>query len=172
MSEQPVTEPLIDTALTQFGELVGSVDDWQTQTPCEAWSIGELVDHVTGNTARFATMARGEEVDWSASPEVGTDRVAAFDAAAEELRAAWREGSPAPVGMASGEYAVHTWDLATALGRSTADLDSSLAESGLEFVHGNLTDDSRGEVFGPEKPAPQDADAYGTLAAFAGRTVS
>lgn len=172
MSEQPATEPLIDTALTQFGELVGSVDDWQARTPCEDWSVGELVDHVTGNTARFATMARGEEVDWSASPEVGTDRVAAFDAAADELRGAWREDSPAPVGMASGEYAVHTWDLATALGRSTSELDSSLAESGLDFLKGNLSDDSRGEMFGPPKPAPEGADTYGTLAAFAGRTVT
>ncbi|NYJ74048.1 TIGR03086 family metal-binding protein [Allobranchiibius huperziae] len=172
MSGHAGTEPLIDTALTQFAELVGSVDDWQAQTPCEDWSVGELVDHVTGNTARFAAMARGEEVDWSAKPESGPDRVAAFDSAADELRDAWSEGTPAPVGMASGEYAVHTWDLATALGRSTSDLDPAVAESGLEFMRGNLTDDSRGEVFGPEKPAPQDADTYGTLAAFAGRSVT
>ena len=171
MDEQAGTEPLIDTALMQLRDLVGSVDDWEAPTPCEDWSVGELVDHLTVNTARFATMARGEEVDWSAEPEVGSDRVAAFDAAAADLRRSWTVVSPAPVGMATGEYAVHTWDLATALGRPTSQLDPSLAESGLEFTRANLTDDNRGEMFGPPKPAPEGADSYDTLAAFAGRTV-
>ena len=60
----------------------------------------------------------------------------------------------------------------TALGRSTSDLDPAVALSGLEFMRVNLTDDSRGGAFGPEKTAPQDADTYSLLAAFAGRTVT
>ena len=66
---------------------------------------------------------------------------------------------------------MHTWDLATALGRSTGDLDAEVAERGLAFMGASLTDDNRSPAFGPEQPAPEGADAYRRLAAFAGRSV-
>jgi hypothetical protein len=66
---------------------------------------------------------------------------------------------------------VHTWDLAAALGRSSGDLDPEVAERGLVFMHANLTNDNRSPAFGPEQPAPDSADAYLRIAAFAGRPV-
>jgi hypothetical protein len=51
------------------------------------------------------------------------------------------------------------------------DLDPAVAERGLSFMQQGLTDDNRGPVFGPEQPAPPDADAYTRIAAFAGRQV-
>jgi hypothetical protein len=66
---------------------------------------------------------------------------------------------------------VHTWDLATALGRSTADLDPEVADRGLAFVRATMTDDNRSLAFGLEQPAPDDADAYKRVAAVAGRSV-
>jgi hypothetical protein len=38
-------------------------------------------------------------------------------------------------------------------------------------MQANLTDDNRGPVFGPGQPAPDGADAYQRIAAFAGRSV-
>ena len=73
--------------------------------------------------------------------------------------------------MAAGELAVHTYDLATALGRSTADLDPEIAQVGYDFMSTSLTDDNRGNAFRPEQPAPDGADIYQRLAAFAGRSV-
>ncbi len=67
------------------------------------------------------------------------------------------------------ELAVHTWDLATALGRPTDGLDPEPAERGLAFMRASLTEDRRGPAFGPEQPAPDGADAYRRIAAFAGR---
>ena len=61
--------------------------------------------------------------------------------------------------------------IATALGRPTGDLDPTVAEQGLAFMSQGLTDDNRGEAFGPEQSAPDDADAYERVAAFAGRSV-
>ena len=72
----------------------------------------------------------------------------------------------------TAEFAVHTWDLAHALGRSTGDLDPEVAEQGLGFMRANLRAEIRGEAFGPEQPAPETGDAYDAIAAFAGRTVS
>jgi hypothetical protein len=74
--------------------------------------------------------------------------------------------------MAAAELAVHTSDLSTALGRATADLDPEVAEVGLAFMTSSMTDDMRGDAFGPEQSAPADADVYERIAAFAGRALS
>ena len=71
----------------------------------------------------------------------------------------------------AAELAVHAYDLATALGRATADLDPEIAETGYAFMSSSMSDDMRGEAFGPQQPAPADADAYQRIAAFAGRPV-
>ena len=80
----------------------------------------------------------------------------------------------APMGpdWQSAEIAVHTYDLATALGRPTAALDPEVAERGLAFMQANMTADNRGQAFQPEQPAPAGADPYQRIAAFAGRTVT
>ena len=76
-----------------------------------------------------------------------------------------------PEGMAAAELAVHAYDLTTALGRTTANLDPEVAEAGYAFMTASMTDDMRGDAFGPEQSAPANADAYGRIAAFAGRSV-
>jgi uncharacterized protein (TIGR03086 family) len=145
-------------------------------TPCADWRLSDLVDHVVHGTTSFARTVRGQEVDWSApTPHVGTDRVDAFRAAAADLLAAWREqgadGASVGPDWQSAETAVHAYDLAAALGRPTSDLDPTVAERGLAFMRANLKPEVRGEAFGPEQPAPDDADPYQRIAAFAGRSV-
>jgi hypothetical protein len=121
-------------------------------------------------------MMRGEEVDWSApTPHVGGDRASVFRTHADDLLAAWRDlgdrDAPLPPDWQSAELAVHTYDLATAIGHSTGDLDGEVAEAGLAFLRSNLTPANRAPVFEPEQPAPDGADAYQRIAAFAGRTI-
>ena len=85
----------------------------------------------------------------------------------------WHQGSAAEgrgPDWQTAEFAVHAWDLAHALGRSTGELDPEVAEQGLAFMKANLRDEMRGEAFGPEQPAPTGGDAYDAIAAFAGRT--
>src|SRR5215203_5484069 len=134
-------------------QLAGLLDDVPggtlgNRTPCEDWSVQDLVDHIVAAPARFAQMVRGESVDWSAptAPAGGV-----------------------PIDWQCAELAVHTWDLSSALGRSTGDLDQEVAERGLAFMRASLTDDNRGSAFGPEQPAPEGADAYRRVAALAGR---
>jgi uncharacterized protein (TIGR03086 family) len=143
-------------------------------TPCTDWTVGDLVDHVVDGPAKFARMLRGEPVDWSATPVAGEQPAPRFRANADDLLAAWRGAGadvPVPVDWQCAELAVHTWDLATALGSSTAGLDPEPAERGLAFMRASLTDENRSPAFGPERPAPDDADPYRRLAAFAGRSV-
>jgi uncharacterized protein (TIGR03086 family) len=159
-------------------QLAGLLDDVPAQgsdapTPCEQWTLSDLVDHVVAIPARFASMARGEAVDWSRTPSAGDDPAARFRANAEDHLNALRDagGGAIPLDWQCAELAVHTWDLTTALGRSTADLDPEVAERGLAFMSASLTDDNRSPAFGPERPAPEGADAYQRIAAFAGRSV-
>ena len=46
-----------------------------------------------------------------------------------------------------------------------------MAERGLAFMSGALTPENRGQAFGEEVAAPEDAPAYDRLAAFAGRSL-
>jgi uncharacterized protein (TIGR03086 family) len=169
---------VLSRGLDQAAGLLGEVTDADlaATTSCEEWTGAELVDHLVAAPARFARLVRGEEVDWSApTPPAGGDPVAAFREAGGELLRAWQDlgDGEAPVGpdWQSAEVAVHTWDLATTLGRPTDDLDPEVAERGLAFMQANLKPEIRGPAFGPEQPAPDGADAYQRIAAFAGRRV-
>jgi hypothetical protein len=119
----------------------------------------------------MATMARGGEPDWATSTH-HDDPAAALHREGQALVDALDASAGAfPEGMAAAELAVHTYDLAAALGRTTADLDLEVAEAGLAFMTASLKDDMRLGAFGPQQPAPEDADAYERIAAFAGRAM-
>ncbi|MBO0702439.1 MAG: TIGR03086 family protein [Candidatus Dormibacteraeota bacterium] len=164
-------------ALVQLDALLSDVpqEALGERTPCELWTVQDLVNHIVAAPARFAQMMRGEPIDWSApTPAAGNDPAGAFRSHAEELLQAWsgrQEPGGPPVDWQCAELAVHTWDLASALGRPTKDLDPEVAERGLAFMRAGLTDENRSPAFGPEKPAPEGANAYQRIAAFAGRSV-
>ena len=164
---------VLHTGLDQVEILLGAVgpDDDDGSTPCPDWSVRDLVDHLVQAPQKFARMTRGEDVDWSAPTPHHDDPVAVFREHADELRAALADDPDAPPGpdWQCAEIAVHTWDLATALDRSTADLDPEVAERGLGFMQASLNDDNRSPAFQAEQPAPDGADAYARAAAFAGR---
>jgi uncharacterized protein (TIGR03086 family) len=164
--------------LDQLADLLAKVGpgDLARSTPCAEWSLGELVDHVVAAPEKFARMVRGESIDWSApTPAAGDNPAGAFRAHGDELLAALgdgagREGAPG-ADWQCAELAVHTWDLATALGESTDGLEPEVAERGLALRQDNLTAENRDPAFGPAQPAPDGANAYDRIAAFAGRSV-
>jgi len=168
-------DPVLSRALDQLATLLRSVgqDDHGRPTPCSDWTVSDLVDHVVQTPAKFAAMVRGEQVDWAAPTPHVDDPVATYQENATALRAAWAEHPDAQPGpeWQCAEIAVHTWDLATALGRSTDTLDAEVAERGRAFMLASLNDDNRSPAFEPERPAPAGADAYTRIAAFAGRRV-
>jgi uncharacterized protein (TIGR03086 family) len=170
--------PLLTVALEQAADRLSRVRDDQLDqpTPCSEWTVAALVDHLVNTPLLFETLMRGEEPDWGAEPaHVGADREQAFRTAGDALVHAWGGADgpeqPSPLDWQLAELSVHTWDLATALGETTAGLDPQVAERGLAFMQDNLTSDNRGGVFAVERPAPEGADPYTRIAAFAGREV-
>ncbi len=164
-------------ALDQAGDVLDQVhpDDLARPTPCHGWSVAELVDHLVATPARFLARMRDQEVDWAeAPPHLENGWGPEFRNHADDLVHAWHElegEPPTPVQWQVAELAVHTWDLAAAIGRSTVNLDAEVAERGLAFMRANLTEANRSPAFGPEQPAPSDADPYQRVAAFSGRSV-
>lgn len=168
-----MTTTTVTRGLDQLGSLLGAVtpEDAGRPTPCSEWTVADLSDHIVNSVAGMATMAQGGEPDWAASTH-HDEPVAALDREGRTLIDALAAGSGSfPEGMAAAELAVHAYDLTTALGQDTGALDAEVAEAGYAFMSASMTDDMRGDAFGPEQPAPADADAYQRIAAFAGRTV-
>lgn len=170
-ADRQVLDRSLDQALWLISEVEPDHEDGPT--PCSDWKVGDLADHLVEAPAKFARMARGEEIDWSQPAPTHPDRTAAFRENAEDLRAALGEGGDQapPPDWQTAELAVHSWDLATGLGIGSDRLDPEVADRALAFMQASLTDDSRAPVFGPEQPAPDDAGGYERLAAFAGRDV-
>ena len=166
---------VLSRALDQAGDVLAAVrpDQLRLPTPCEDWTVEQLIGHLLADTANFVTMMNGDEPDWSAPPPaLPDDFVAAFRSGADDLIHRWhqREGEDAgpPPDMQTAEFAVYTWDLVRALGLST-ELDPEVAERGLAFMSASLEPEMRGGAFAAEVEAPAGASPYDRLAAFAGR---
>ena len=164
-------------ALDQAGDVLDHVRAEQVgkPTPCGEWDVGALADHLVQAPKNFLVMMSGEQPDWSApTPHLTEGWAASYRVHADDLIHAWhglKGDPPVPASWQVAELAVHTWDLAVAIGYPIDRLDTEVAEVGLDFMRDNMTPERRGDAFGPEVEPPADAGPYDALAAFAGREV-
>jgi uncharacterized protein (TIGR03086 family) len=188
MKEIAVTTELLEQAIgSTRGVLVNvSKEQLGDDTPCAAWKVSDLINHIVGGQYFFEAGVNGAppaggETDFSAS-----DFVSAFDEAAERCVAAFRTDGvmakmltlpfgqmpgSAFVGLAATDTFAHGWDLAKATGQNT-DLAPDLAGQLLVGAKQSISPAFRsadGAVFGPEQTAPSDASKADQLAAFLGR---
>jgi len=167
---------ILSRAVDQAGDVLDQVhaDQLDGRTPCADWDVAALVDHLVATPSRFLTMMRGEEPDWSADPPHLTESWGPrFRVSGDDLLHAWHQvdgDPPVPAEFQVAELAVHTWDVASAIGYPVERLDPEVAERALDFLQANLTADDRGPVFAPERETTG-GGAYERLAAFAGREV-
>jgi len=140
-------EPFValESAGAAFAQRLGLVSesDWDTPTPCEGWTVGDLFNHVVGGNVMAVRLLAGaskEEAvrELTAAPD--GDPSAAFSSSAEAQLAAFREPGalerivhhPAMdmpgaqlLGFRIGDLALHAWDLARAITQDEA-LDAGL----------------------------------------------
>jgi len=166
---------VLSRALDQCGDVLAQVHGGQIDrpTPGRDWDVGRLVAHVVAAPGRFLAAMRGEQPNWSTEPPpIGTEWAAVFRNAADDLIHAWHQrGDEAQTRMVdwqTAELAVHTWDLARAIGLSTQ-LDPEVAERSLVFLASGLTEENRGDAFDRAVTVEDDAPVYHRLAAYAGR---
>jgi len=183
------TEPLEQAIASTRVVLTGvSKDQLGDDTPCAAWKVSDLINHIVGGQSFFATGAKGEppvagDADFSA-----TDFVSAFDDASQRCLAAFgadgvmermltlpfgQMPGAAFMGLAATDTFTHGWDLAKATGQGT-DLSPELAAQLLVGARQAIQPAFRspeGNPFGAEQPAPAGACNANQLAAFLGRKV-
>ncbi|MFG2003720.1 TIGR03086 family metal-binding protein [Spirillospora sp. NPDC048911] len=148
-------------------------------TPCEGWTVSDLLAHMTVQHHGFAAAARGKGGDlavWAVRP-LAADPVRAYDDAAEDVIAAFAEPGalegkftlaefdgntfPAPMAMSFHfiDYVVHGWDMARALGLPY-ELAGDLAEHALKVAL-SVPDDEQfrqpGAAFKPALPAIEES---------------
>jgi uncharacterized protein (TIGR03086 family) len=160
---------------------------WAAPTPCAAWDVHALVNHVIGANRRYTMLLHGataDEVDATRTADhLGDDPVASFVTTAIELRAAIREpGAMArtaqhPAGERTGaqlleirvvDVAVHTWDLARAIGADET-LDPDVIAFALTLQDAFEAGRERGSFAPPQGETPPDSSAQARLLHLSGR---
>ena len=194
MDEANSTETLdgLAHALDRTASLVAAVsaDALDAPTPCEAWTLGELLEHMTGSLRGYAASASGEGGPPPAAEDGGA-RPEDYRRAVDDLVAAWRAGGVegrtihARMGDIPAAWAVlqqtadtitHGWDVAKATGQPS-ELDPDVGQFALDWGRENLKpefrgDEAGGKTFGPEVAVPDEAMLYDRVAGFFGRDPS
>jgi len=180
-------------AAWQMAALIGSTPDamLSAPTPCPAYSLGDLIDHVGGLATAFRMAAAKEgDGDQQASGDASRlplDWHTSIPRAVNLLAESWRDPD-AWTGMARAggvdmpgevtgvvaldELVIHGWDIAQALGRPY-NSDPTTLGAVLGFVQ-QFGDDDRGEgaLFGPAVAVGDDAPLLHRVVALAGRDPS
>jgi len=175
--------------------LLGEVGDDQLgdPTPCPAYTLGDLLQHVRGLAEAFTLAGRKEQPPaGSQPPQPGNAALLTGDWRAETagwlgiLADTWRdpaawEGSswiagaemPASViGLvATNELVTHGWDVARACGEQLTADEASLAaaEQFVAMMSGPGSEAVRGEAFGPPVPVASGASPLDRVIAGNGR---
>lgn len=187
-----MTHPDLGPATDRMAALLADISDDQLglPTPCPAYSLGDLVDHVVGLTAAFTAAANKDTADDGPPPpgdaaDLAPDWRATIGGELSALAAAWRD-SEAWTGMTAAggiempgeiaglvaldELVVHGWDVARAIG-ADYDPDEGELAAALAFI-GSFPADSRGEAFGPPVDVPADAALLDQVIGASGRDPS
>jgi uncharacterized protein (TIGR03086 family) len=164
-------------ALSQAADLLDTIAtaELERPTPCAEWDVRRLANHLIAQPRIFVTMLQGRPPGWHAPEDYAVRLGEELRTRGNALVNLWRELADAEVMVdpdwQAAEIATHTWDLATALGRSTAGLDQSVAQRALVAMDRILGPVRKGRAWTDARSAPEGSDAYTHLAAYAGRTV-
>jgi len=151
-------------------------------TPCEEWTVRDLLEHMIGVVGGLGAAAAGQPP--SGPFELGADPAAQFEDAAAATLAAWRtpgvldrivDGGPGPMpgrvlaGINLLDTATHTWDLARATGQPS-ELPDEIAAAAMEASSQIISPEIRPGRLGAEVQTSEDAGPTDRLVAFLGRT--
>ena len=164
------------TLTDRFTDVVDAVPDWSATSPCEGWSLGDVVDHVVGTQRDFL----GAHVDLGPGPTTvdPAQRWAAHRELVAEVLPSMVDVAyetpfgPSTVGRTMNtfygfDHIVHRWDIATGAGLPARHSDEELDI--LEAVVPTFGEHlSKGICKGPVDVGP-DADRSAKVLAVLGR---
>ena len=150
---------------------------WDAATPCEGWTVKDLVAHAVGVQQNVGGGLLGAQFDEGAEWPVVRDAIEAA-LGDEGVLEGMSEGGPFGAmpkammfGIATNDLLLHTWDLARAIGA-----DETLPAGPVTACYMGLqkmpSEALRSEGrFAPAIEAADDADEQTKLLSFAGRQV-
>jgi uncharacterized protein (TIGR03086 family) len=174
-----MTDELLDQyarASSWTAEKVAGVLDLDAPTPCEEWTVRQLLNHMLETQRYFTGAAKGEDVAPPGPvppPLLSDDPVSDFRNGREELLSVYGQDGvvdktgPA-LAIAFADQLLHGWDLARATDQD-AHMPDGLAEAALAGIHGRFTEEQRQGIFKPEVAVAEDAPAQDRLLAYTGR---
>jgi uncharacterized protein (TIGR03086 family) len=179
-----------ERALHETATVVDGVgnDQLELPTPCDGWSVRELLNHIVSGNHWAAELAGGKTIaevgDRLDGDVLGTDFQGAYMASAQVAAAAFNApgAMDAPCAVSYGpvpgsvycghrivDVVIHGWDLATATGQD-ATIDPTLVDA-IEAIIAPQIDMLAGSgMFGTTVGIAADADAQTRLLAKLGRT--
>jgi uncharacterized protein (TIGR03086 family) len=157
-------------------KITGATGALDRSTPCEDWSVRDLVNHMLHGNQLFAGATTGGSAapPTGRPPElIGDDPAAQYEEARRATLAAFREPGAIEktgplLGIAFVDQLVHGWDLAKATRQDTT-MPDDLAQAAFAMLDGRLPDDQRGAFFKPATPVDEGASAQEKLLGYAGR---
>ena len=190
INQQPILQPTqqLGRLLPVLSDLVDRIDPEQLEasTPCEDFTVADILDHMITLGGAFSYLFRGEEpptaegpVCSGGVPKVTFRRVMADLLAAVESPGALERRITAPIGEMDGETfarlvafdgLIHGWDLARATGQPY-NPDPGVVAAVDGFARQALTPDMRGEAFAEPTSVVGSVSPLDALVAFSGRTV-
>ncbi|QPP10368.1 TIGR03086 family protein [Streptomyces bathyalis] len=165
-------------------------DQLAAPTPCEAYSVGDVLSHLLGLSLAFTDAAKknlGASTDQNPDgglPPLPEDWRRRLPAQLDELAAAWRsesawEGETQAGGVtlpgdlagvvALNEVLLHGWDLARATGQDYRG-DAASLEASIGMLSQADSMEMRGTIFGPVVDVPGHAPPLDRAVALSGRS--
>ncbi len=182
---------LLQRVVDQTTDVVNDVteDQMANPSPCDGWTVRDVLNHITGGATMFAISAEQGSVpdellgQLMGGDNLGDDPKGAWLVAANRAMLAFEQPGALdkvvklPFGEMPGGVALniavfdvltHAVDIARASGQSVD--DPELLETALTMGHQMIGPDLRiPGVFDPEQPVAADASPEDRLLAFAGR---
>lgn len=176
----------------QVKKLLDGVSDDRlaAPTPCPAYSVRDLLDHLLGLTAAFRDAARkelgettGTDPQSQEPSPLPEDWRGLLARRLDELAEAWRsedawEGETQAGGVtlpgavagvvAANELVLHGWDLARATDQPYAG-DPDCLHASVEMLSQAMGMEMRGSIFGPVVEVPEDAPLLDRAVGLGGR---
>jgi uncharacterized protein (TIGR03086 family) len=173
---------LFQRATARAAAVMGGVTPGQltAATPCSAWSVQQLIDHMTGSTDYLLAALAGEQPAarrGATADDYRAGVAAVLDALARPGALDQRCMSPLAFEWSVGEATagtfmdnlVHTWDLATATGQDPT-LDADLVDACVAMFLPDMPERGRAAgIVGPAVAVPVDASPQDRLLGAMGR---
>ncbi len=163
----------------KWSEVSGQVrdDQWDNPTPCDEWTVRQLVDHTLGWQAEGGRLIGAEVApgdDWDRIRTAFDAHLADPDGLAGTVDAFAGIPKSDLVALLIGDLLIHSWDLARSIGA-----DETLPPDAVEATTAGLhhappellrgTDPVGHKMMAAACEAPADASAQDKMLAFTGR---